>query len=236
MPNVMNEELDAFARRVRPSVERYVSSQVRQRDDCEEIVGHVFLALSRTWDSFRGDCPSEAYAIHIAANAIKNYYTRDVKKKNRQISLDEWVDGYSLQHNPELVCPYKRLESVDWVEALLREMNSCCSQAECGIVGMYYQGMSMDEISRLIGMNASTVRGHFLRARKKLLAHMFIAAPELMGGRLAIQQLVEKVARENPKLFSMEELAVVRSGGSKSTDENLRSAMMKVAQFFEDFI
>ena len=49
-------------------------------------------------------------------------------------------------------------------------------------MGMFYQGNTFDEISGLIGMNAATVRGHFLRGRRKLLVHICSSrAPHLLG-------------------------------------------------------
>src|SRR5579862_5056531 len=96
---LVDDKLDRFVRQVRPSIERYVAKRVRNRDHVEEIVSRVFEALVRTWGSFRGECPSEAYAILIASNALKNYYSRDLQKSSRQISLDDWVESYTLQHD-----------------------------------------------------------------------------------------------------------------------------------------
>jgi RNA polymerase sigma factor (sigma-70 family) len=225
------EELDRFVKTVRPTIERYVAKRVRNRDHAEEIVSRVFEALVRSWGAFRGDCPTEAYVVFIAANALKNYYSRDLQKISVQISLDDWVETFSLQHDTDLACPYRRLDTASWVDSLLREMKNCCSQVECGVVGMFYQGQTLDEISSLTGMNAATVRGHFLRARKKLLGHLYLEAPQFLGGEAAVLAVVDRMERTQPDMFSNEEISALRS--RKGTAELIRGAMLKIAPFLD---
>ena len=225
------QELDRFARQVRPVIERYVSKRVRNRDHAEEIVSRVFEALARTWSTFRGECPTEAYVVFIAANALKNYYSRDLQKLARQISLDQWVETYSLQHDAELACPYRRLEDADWVDDLLTEMNRCCSPVECGVIGMYYQGHTFDQISTLIGMNAATVRGHFLRGRRKLLVQMLLNAPHLLGGEETVARAIERIQEADPGLLSEAEMAALST--RQGSAELLRGAMLKLAPHLE---
>lgn len=222
--------LDRFVRQVRPAIERYVSKRVRNRDHAEEIVSRVFEALARNWASFRGECPTEAYVVLIAANALKNYYSRDLQKLSRQISLDEWAETFGLQHGEDLACPYRRLENAAWVEDLLAEMERCCSPVECGVIGMYYQGHTFEQISTLTGMNPSTVRGHFLRGRRKLLVQILLHAPHLLGGDGALERSIE----QNPNLLSeAERTAVLTRQGPADV---LRAAMLKLAPYLEEVL
>jgi RNA polymerase sigma factor (sigma-70 family) len=225
------EDLDKFFRQVRPTIERYVSRRVRNQDHSEEIVSRVFEAVTRTWNSFRGDCPTEAYAIAIAANALKNYYARDIQKSSKQISLDAWTETYTLQHDPSVVGPFDRLESADWVKDLLTEMNRCCTQAESGIIAMFYQGQTFDEISALLGMNAATVRGHFLRGRKKLLVHLFLERPEMLGGEEAFLSTVAQIQSREPSLLTKEESCAIQTRSGPA--EDLRGAMLKIVPYLE---
>jgi hypothetical protein len=172
--------------------------------------------------------------MSIAANALKNYYSRDLQKLSRQISLDEWLESYTLQHDADLACPYNRLETEDWVKDLLNEMSRCCSQVECGVIGMFYQGHTFDEISTLVGMNAATVRGHFLRGRRKLLVHVLLQAPRLLGGNDTIAATVDRVEAIQPGLLSVQELAAVRSRSGPA--DLLRAAMLKLAPHLEDVL
>jgi len=123
---------------------------------------------------------------------------------------------------------------VDWVDDLLAEMNRCCSPVECGVIGMYYQGHTFDQISTLIGMNAATVRGHFLRGRRKLLVQMLLTAPHLLGGEDAIENAVGKVQQAQPGLLSEAELTALRT--RQGAAELLRGAMIKLAPHLEGML
>jgi RNA polymerase sigma factor (sigma-70 family) len=226
----MIEPLDDYIERIRPAVERYVGSHIRDRDDSAEVTSYVFLAITRSWANFRGDCPPEAYAVRVAANAVKNYFTRIKTKHSLEFSLGEWIESFQLQQTVRDVGPYQQLESAEWVATLISEMEACCSPMEQGVVKMFYQGMSLDDIAKLTGMNASSVRSHFLRARKKLLAHLLVANPELLGGREIVLQTAKRLAVAEPNLLSKEESAALFDSSCKETNEHLRSAMLKLAQ------
>ena len=230
----MTEPLEVYIERIQPAVERYVRRHVRDRDDAAEIIGYVSLAITRSWANFRGECPPEAYAIRVAANAVKNYFTRVQSKRSLEFSLSEWNEGFQLQHAGELSGPYKQLESVASVETLLAEMETCCNPVEKGVVRMLYQGISLDEISKLTGMNPSSVRSHFLRARKKLLAHLLCQTPDLLGGREVVLKTAQRQIQRDPNFLTEAEYDALSDVTTKATNEHLRSAMLKLAPYIEE--
>ena len=224
-----NAELEDVAIEVRPLVERYVAKRVRNPDHQEEIVSRVFEALARSWSNFRHDCPASAFVVRIAANAIKNYYERDLAKFSRQISLDVWCEEFCLQQNASVTGPDQEVHMRDEVQSLLGEMQKACSEVECAVVGLLYQGYTMDEISTLLGLQASTVRSHVLRGRERLLAHLLIEAPDLLGGAEAVEAAVRRLETGTGATLSKDEAEAVRS--RKGPVTLLRKAMLKLAPY-----
>jgi RNA polymerase sigma factor (sigma-70 family) len=221
--------LEALATRIRPTVERYVAKRVRNRDHCEEIVSRVFEALVRSWPTFRQDCPPDAYVIRIAANALKNYYERDLAKQKRQISLDVWCEGFCLQQASASPGPELEVHQRDEVQSLLKEMERICSPVECAVVELVYQGHTMDEIATLLALKSGTVRTHFLRGRERLLAHLLVEAPDLLGGLDAVHAAVRRLeAAAGEGLTKQESEAILLRNGSITI---LRKAMLKLAPY-----
>ena len=222
-------ELEELVVRIRPSITGYVSNRVRNRDHQEEIVSRVFEALARSWSSFRGDCPADAFAIRIAANAVKNYYERDLAKQSRQISLDIWCEEFCLQHTAGVSGPHLEVHLRDEVDSLLKEMQKACSEIECAVVELVYQGNTMDEIGSLLDLKAATVRSHFLRGRERLLAHLLVEAPDLLGGLDAVTAAVKRLETDPGEALSREEAEAIRLRKGPATV--LRKAMLKLAPY-----
>jgi RNA polymerase sigma factor (sigma-70 family) len=221
--------LDALSIRIRPVIERYVAKRVRNLDHRDEIVSRVFEALTRAWPNFRGECPPDAYVVRIAANALKNYYERDLARSSRQISLDVWCEEFCLQQSSAAPGPDVEVEQREEVEGLIREMKKVCSPIECSVVELVYQGHTMDEIANLLALNAATVRSHFLRGRERLLAHLLLEAPDLLGGMDAVHAAVRRLETGGGSELSKEEAeAVLLRKGSAGT---LRKAMLKLAPY-----
>jgi RNA polymerase sigma factor (sigma-70 family) len=221
--------LDNFAIRIRPTVEKYVARRVRNKDHAEEIVSRVFEALARSWSTFRGDCPPDAYVIRIAANALKNYYERDLARQSRQISLDVWCEEFCLQQQTSAPGPDFEVHQRDEVESLIREMQKVCTPVECAVVELIYQGHTMDEIATLLALNSATVRSHFLRGRERLLAHLLLEAPDLLGGIDAIFAAVRRLETSAGSALTKEEAdAILLRKGPIGV---LRKAMLKLAPY-----
>ena len=222
-------DLDRVIDQVRPLIMRYVTRRIRNRDHAEEVISRIFEALVRTWGNFRGDCPVDAYAVRLAANAVKNYYARDLAKQSRQISFEDWRENVCLQQKTGDVGPYEEVAVKEQVLSLITEMQKVCSPTECAVINLVYQGNSMDEIASLLSLKGATVRSHFLRGREHLLAHLLVKAPDLLGGDELIEAAILKLRGQGTGSLSNDEVQAIRS--RKGPAPLLRKAMLKIAPF-----
>lgn len=222
-------ELDALSIKVRPKVLRYVSARIRNVDHREEVISRVFQALVRSWSNFRGECPPEAFVLRIAANAVKNYYERDLARQSRNISLENWCEEFCLQQNTALPGPHQQVHARAEVEGLLKEIHKVCSPVECTVVELVYQGNTMEEIATLLDMKPVTVRTHVLRGRGRLLAHLVREAPDFLGGTDAVFAAVRRLRKSKEKDITDEEIAAIN--GTNKSETLLRQAMIKIAPY-----
>lgn len=220
------QSFDDACRRVRPALSRWVRRRVRNDDHCEEVLQKVFFALAKNRASFRPES-MDAYALRAAANAIKNYYQRDLPKWTSRISLEDWAERFEVQRQGGEPCLDQGIGHGDFAMELFGEMKACCSPVECSVVKLFYEGLGLDEVARSINMNPVTVRSHFKRAREKLFQHLWMHAPDLLGGQDRVLAALRKM--ESDGGLSAQEATAVRehTGGAAL----IRGALLKVAPF-----
>ena len=154
----MNESLvdNEFIRDV---IDRYsntvfrVSYQyVRNRQDAEDVLQEVFVALTNYLcnDSFKSDEHVKAWLIRVAINKSIN-----VAKSNSRRNKNETYDNREIRVDPQ----YDELEYIlSQLTAIDREI----------IYLRYYEGYSAREIADFLGMTEQAVFKRLQRARTQL--------------------------------------------------------------------
>jgi RNA polymerase sigma factor (sigma-70 family) len=213
---------------LRPLIAGYLRPRTRSADDCDDLTQNVFLRASRNLTSFRGDCPFSQWLLRIAANELKNYYERTVPGRVATASLDfDWENSLGLQQPEINPGPYSEAEDRSLIEHLISSARQVCGQEESAVLIMFYQGESFEEIAGLMQMKAATVRSHFLRARGKLLAHLMVHDPPILGGAEAIRSAVDRARREG----AIDEREAQAFGRFDARSEFCRAACVKVARY-----
>jgi RNA polymerase sigma-70 factor (ECF subfamily) len=222
------EAADALLAGLRPLVSGYIRPRTRRAEDAEDLIQNVFLRASRNLTAFRGDCPFSQWIIRIAANELKNYYERTLPGLSRNLSLDfDWENSLGPQQPETDPGPYTATEDRSLIQQLVEVARSVCGKDEFAVLMMFYQGESLEEIGGLLQMKGATVRSHFLRARGKLLAHLLLHEPSLLGGSEAVRAAIETARREG--LIDERESKSFARFDPRS--ELCRAACIKVARY-----
>lgn len=133
---------------------RYCCLRLDQRQAAEDITQEVFLKFLDSLDSYKDYGKVRNYLYVIAGNLIKNYH-----KKPRETCAGEIEDGEAAPDGTDRV--------VDRV--MVQEALSALEKTEKDIVILrYYQDLRIKDISRIMGMPASTVR-YRLKAAEQIL-------------------------------------------------------------------
>lgn len=133
---------------------RYCCLHLNQRQAAEDITQEVFLKFLDSLDSYRDYGKIRNYLYVIAGNLVKNYY-----KKSRETCVGEIKDGETVPDGTDGI--------VDRV--MISEALSALEKTEKDIVILrYYQDQRIRDISRILGIPASTVRYKLKNAEKQL--------------------------------------------------------------------
>lgn len=133
---------------------RYCFFRLNHRQTAEDITQEVFLKFLDSLDAYRDYGKVRNYLYVIAGNLIKNYH-----KKPGETCAGEIEDGEEAPDGTDRI--------VDRV--MVQEALSVLEKTEKEIVILrYYQDLRIKDISRIMGMPASTVR-YRLKAAERIL-------------------------------------------------------------------
>ena len=134
-------------------VYRLAYSLVKNKSDADDIHQEVFVRYITSKPAFENAEHEKAWFIRVTTNLCKNLWKTAWKRK--VISLSEYEERI------ENGIGYKEDSIIDVVKLLPQKYRVV-------IHLFYYEEMSIEEISKVLDLNPSTVRTHLTRARRKL--------------------------------------------------------------------
>lgn len=144
------DELDTISR-YSDMVYRMAYSMLKHKQDAEDIHQEVFLKYLRKKPVFENGEHEKAWFLRVTVNFCKNHWK--TAWKQRVVSLGEKdLAETAEEETDELIEVVKRLPQ----------------KYRAVIHLFYYEEMSVEEISGVLGIKPSTVRTQLTRAREKL--------------------------------------------------------------------
>ena len=129
-----------------------------RREDLEEIVSDVFLALWQHADALQPERPLRPYLAAIARHRAVDY----LRAAAPALPLEEAVCA-AAQAGPEEAA--ERAETRDALSAAVRALPEP-ERTLC--IGYYYEGRPLKEIAARLGLRESTAKTRLYRARQTL--------------------------------------------------------------------
>lgn len=142
------------------SVARSVLGSAASREDLEEIVSDVFVALWRTAERLDETRPLKSYLAAIARNASIDRLRR--QRPEEPLPADDLLAADDTE-GPEAQA--LRREQAETLRVLLLEMAADDREI---FVRFYYYRQTVREIAAIMAMNESTVKARLSRGRTKL--------------------------------------------------------------------
>ena len=143
------EEREALVRQYSELVYRLAFSQVRRRCDAEDIFQEVFLRYFRACPRFENEAHRKAWLMRVTVNCAKKYWASAWVR--RTVPLEEDV----VFEMPEDQLLYEQLQMLPGKYRAVLHL-------------FYYEELSVEEISRILGQKPSTVRTQLTRGRRML--------------------------------------------------------------------
>lgn len=136
---------------------------LKHREEAEEVAQDAFIKVYKSLNKFKGDSKFSTWIYKITYNTCL-----DRLKKNKKHFNDVAIDEYT-EH---------KLETIDnALEHMIKEEKSALikrcidklpSESSYLLTLFYFEELSLDEMSDVIGIAANTIKVKLFRARKKL--------------------------------------------------------------------
>jgi RNA polymerase sigma-70 factor (ECF subfamily) len=149
---------------------RLVSRLVRDPGEAEDVTQEAFIKAYRALPSFRGDSAFYTWLYRIGINTAKNFLVATGRRAPTSTEVDaEEAEGYEGSeqlhdiNTPESLLLSKEIGATvnAAIEALPEELRSAIQLREL-------EGMSYEEIAKLMDCPIGTVRSRIFRAREAI--------------------------------------------------------------------
>jgi RNA polymerase sigma factor (sigma-70 family) len=127
------------------------------REDEQDLYQEVVYRLWKCFGSFRNESKISTWMYRVALNTAIGYLNKEKKKGNR-VPIDE-----GLLNKPDMQDNTMQ-ERSEMLFALIKQLN----EIEKGIVLLYLEGKTYDEIAAITGFTASNVGTRLGRIKQKL--------------------------------------------------------------------
>ncbi len=136
---------------------------LRHREEAEEVAQDTFIKVFKSLDKFKGDSKFSTWIYRVAYNTCL-----DNIKKNKKYLNDVAIDEFT----------FNKLDTIDnALDNIIKEersvlikkcINKLSEDSSALLTLFYFEELSLEEISKIINVEANTVKVKLFRARKKL--------------------------------------------------------------------
>ena len=151
--NIREEELLRLMAQYKNDLMRMALTFLKDEALAEDAVQETFFKSYHALPAFRGDSSEKTWLMRIAINVCRN------------IRRDAWFRFVDRRITPEHL-PLQSASPED--RALVETVMNLPYRHREVVLLYYYQGMSLREISEVLGIAASTISTRLKKAREKL--------------------------------------------------------------------
>jgi RNA polymerase sigma factor (sigma-70 family) len=163
---------DELVRRYQERIYATVYHMTANHEDANDLTQESFIKAFQALKSFKGGSSFYTWLYRIAVNKTINFLKQ---RKNRiHLSLNDL--DFNTEHDPDLVAliseqtPRREINLLELQEKLNGAMLKLSEPHRLVVVLHDVQGMSHDEIAKIMDCNIGTVRSRLFYARQQLQA------------------------------------------------------------------
>jgi len=170
-------EMDAYDELVRRYQERIYATiyhMTANHEDANDLAQETFIKAYQALKSFKGDSSFFTWVYRIAINKTINFLKQ--RKNKTHISLNDL--DFNAEHDADLVAlisektPRREVNLIELQEKLNAAMQKLSEVHRLVVTLHDVQGLSHEEISRIMECNTGTVRSRLFYARQQLQAYL----------------------------------------------------------------
>jgi RNA polymerase sigma-70 factor (ECF subfamily) len=171
-------DLDAFdllMRRHQERVYQVIYHMTSHHEDARDLTQETFITAYHALDRFRGDAAFGTWLYRIAVNKTLNFLEKKRPERSGP-SLND-LDAHA-EHDPDLVAliteqtPRREVSLAELRQKLNEAMLKLSEKHRLVVILHEVQGMSHEEIARIMDCSVGTVRSRLFYARQQLQAYL----------------------------------------------------------------
>ena len=170
---VLSGDTEAFEALVLEHQNKVYSLALRMvgnEEDARDMAQEAFIRAFSSLTGFRGDSKFSVWLYRLTSNICIDFLRSRAKK--RTVSMpwtnDEGDDAGELEIPDERFSPEEQFDRTSIRESVQRGLDSLSPQYREILVLREINGLSYEEIGRVLGIEEGTVKSRIFRARKKL--------------------------------------------------------------------
>lgn len=163
------EAFNILVKRYEKKVFNILYLQLGPINDLEDLAQEVFLRIFKNINKFRGEAQFSTWIYRIVLNLSYDY-----KRKNKNIfSLNENIDEKSQEVFENIIPtteddPEKTLERMELRMRIRKAIKSLSKEYQEVLILREFEGLSYEEIAKILNCPMGTVESRLFRARDEL--------------------------------------------------------------------
>jgi len=165
---------DQLVRRYQERIYATVYHMTANHEDANDLAQEAFIKAFRALKSFKGGSSFYTWVYRIAVNKTINFLKQ--RKNKAQMSLDDL--DVNAEHDPALIAlisdktPRREINLSELQERLNTALQKLSEPHRMVVILHDVQGLSHEEIAKIMECNVGTVRSRLFYARQQLQAHL----------------------------------------------------------------
>lgn len=136
---------------------------VKNREEAEEVAQDTFIKIYNSLNKFKGDSKFSTWIYKIAYNTCL-----DRLKKNKKEDLTISIDEFSAHLIKTMDNALSALEDKERKQTIQNCLNLLPSDENFLLTLFYFEDQSLEEIGKIMSINANNVKVKLFRSRQKL--------------------------------------------------------------------
>jgi RNA polymerase sigma-70 factor (ECF subfamily) len=168
------EAYDKLVRRFQERIYATIYHMTANHEDANDLAQETFIKAFHAIKSFKGDSSFFTWLYRIAVNKSINFLKQ--RRSKNTLSLNDL--DLNAEHDPDLVAlvsektPRRDVNLAELQEKLNAAMQRLSETHRLVVTLHDVQGLAHEEIGKIMGCNAGTVRSRLFYARQQLQAHL----------------------------------------------------------------
>ncbi len=165
---------DELVRRYQERIYATVYHMTANHEDANDLAQEAFIKAFHALKTFKGGSSFYTWIYRIAVNKTINFLKQ--RKHKPQMSLDDL--DFNAEHDPDLVAlvsektPRRDVGLAELQEKLNAALQRLSEPHRLVVTLHDVQGLSHEEIAKIMGCNLGTVRSRLFYARQQLQAYL----------------------------------------------------------------